>query len=38
MAQLLECGDCCALLTADRMLVHEQTLHRDPSSELSTKS
>ena len=27
MAQLLECGDCCALLTAERMAVHERAVH-----------
>ena len=37
MAQLLECGECCALLTAERMAVHEQTLHPDSSSDLATQ-
>jgi hypothetical protein len=27
VAQLLECGDCCALLTAERMAVHERAVH-----------
>lgn len=27
MAQLFECGDCCALLTAERMAAHERSAH-----------
>ena len=42
MAQLLECADCCALLTAERMaphkVMHEQASHRELSSELVSQS
>lgn len=27
MAQLLECGDCGALLTAERLVVHQRAVH-----------